>query len=381
MNSMIYLDYNASTPIDPVVRDAMLPFLGEMHGNPTSSHALGKRMRQAVDDAREQVAALIGSSPEEIIFTSGGTEANNHVIKGVAHTHRKRGKHIITSAVEHPAVRNPCKFLEQLGYEVTYVPVDSTGWIDPQAVAEAVRPDTILISIMHANNEVGTIQDISQIAEIAQQAGALMHTDAAQSVGKIATRVDELGVDFLTIAGHKIYAPQGIGALYVRRGAELEPLLHGAGHEQDRRSGTEAVPAIVGLGVAAELAQRSLPNTRVTLLRNRLYDGLSGGLGDDVVLLGHPTKRLSSTCCVGFRGRVGGEILAVCPQICASTGAACHSGKARRSATLTAMNVPEEIAFGAVRFSIGRPTTEDEIDRAVEQVVASVRRGADAPIV
>ncbi len=369
---MIYLDYNASTPVDEDVREAMLPYLGQIFGNPTSSHGVGQSLREAVEKARGQVASLLGAKPDEILFTSGGTESNNHVIKGIAYALRDRGKHIITSAVEHPAVLSPCRFLEKLGYEVTYVGVDSTGWVSPQDVAGAVRSTTILISIMHANNEVGTIQNIAEIAAIAREGGVLMHTDAAQSCGKIDTRVDKLGVDFLSIAGHKVYAPQGIGALYIREGVELEPLHHGAGHQRGRRAGTEPVAAIVGLGKAAELASRHDDEVRLTALRDRLHEGLRRAAGDDVVLLGHPTERLPSTLCVGFRGRIGGEVLAACPDICASTGAACHAGEAKRSATLAAMGVPEEIAFGAVRLSIGRFTTEAEIDEAVEQFTAAL---------
>ncbi len=370
---MIYLDYNASTPVDPAVRDAMLPYLGELHGNPSSSHSMGKAVKQAVEKARGQVAAMLAADPEEIVFTSGGTEANNHVIKGVAYSLKDRGNHIITSAIEHPAVINPCRHLENCGYEVTYVGVDSTGLVDPQAVIEEVRPDTILISVMHANNEVGTIQAIAEIAEAAREGGVLMHTDAAQSCGKIETRVDRLGVDFLSLAGHKVYAPQGIGALYIRRGVEIEPLHHGAGHECGRRAGTEPVPAIIGLGVAADLAVSRADDPLIQTLRDRLYDGLKKALGDDVVLLGHPQRRLPNTLAVGFRGRIGGEILAACPQLCASTGAACHSGKRRRSSVLEAMGVPEEVAFGAIRFSLGRYTTQSQIDHALQQIIPAAK--------
>jgi cysteine desulfurase len=369
---MIYLDYNASTLLDDSAREAMLPFLGGNYGNPSSSHTAGRLLREAVEKARCHVASLLGASPEEIVFNSGGTEGCNHVIKGVAYALRDRGKHIITSAIEHAAVLNACRFLEQQGYEITHVGVDSNGRVDPESVAHEVRPDTILISIMHANNEVGTIQPIAEIAEIAREGGVLMHTDAAQSCGKIPTRVRELGVDFLNLAAHKLYAPQGIGALYVQRGVALEPLHHGAGHQNGRRSGIEPAALIVGLGVAAEIAASRDDARRITGLRDRLYYGLSRALGDGVVLLGHLTQRLPSTLCVGFRGRIGAEVLAACPEICASTGAACHSGRRERSATLAAMNVPEEIAFGAVRFSVGRHTTEHEIDAAVEQLVAAV---------
>lgn len=371
---MIYLDYNASAPVDPAVRDAMWPFLGERHGNPTSGHAMGRSIRKAIDEARQAVAAMLSASPDEIVFTSGGTEANNIVIKGVAHSLRERGRHIVTTTVEHPATVNPCRYLERCGYTVTYVGVDSTGRVDPGAVIEAIREDTILVSVMLANNEVGTIEPVVEIAAIARKRGVLVHTDAAQACGKIVTSVEELGVDFLSVAGHKIYAPAGVGALYIRRGVEVEPLLHGAGHEGGRRAGTEAVSAIVGLGKAAELVMEHVNDTRIADLRDRLHDGLRKAAGDDAVLLGHPELRLPNTLAIGFRGRVGGEILAACPELCASTGAACHAGERKRSAVLAAMDVPEEIAFGAIRFSVGRFTTESEIDSAVAQIAASLNR-------
>lgn len=370
----IYLDYNASTPVDPSAREAMMPFLKESWGNPSSSHALGRREREAVDKARKQVATLLGATPGEIIFTSGGTESNNHVIKSVAWAKRDLGGHIITTAIEHPAVTNPCRFLERLGFEVTLVRVDQQGLVDPQDIIEAIRGETVLISVMHANNEVGTIQPIAEIAAIAREAGVWMHTDAAQSCGKIETNVRSLGVDFLSVAGHKLYAPKGIGALYMRDGIELEPLHHGAGHEGGRRAGTEPVPGIVALGQAAEISMKVDESSRMKRLRDRLHAGLINELGDDVVLLGHPELRLPNTLAVGFRGLIGADVLAACPDICASTGAACHSGVRKRSAVLEAMNVPEETAFGAVRFSVGRGTTEPEIDRAIEMVVGAARK-------
>jgi cysteine desulfurase len=370
----IYLDYNASTPVDPAARAAMIPYLKESFGNPSSSHALGRREHEAVDTARRQVAGLLGAEPDEIVFTSGGTEANNHVIKGVAWTKRERGRHIITTAIEHPAIINPCRFLERQGFEVTYVPVDRFGMVDPQSIIEEIRGETILISVMHANNEVGTIQPIAEIADIAREAGIWMHTDAAQSCGKIETNVRKLGVDFLSLAGHKLYAPKGIGALFIRKGIEIEPLHHGAGHELGRRAGTEPVPAITALGTAAEMARKVDETQRLTRLRDRLHAGLRDALGDDLILFGHPERRLPNTLAVGFRGRIGADVLAACPDICASTGAACHSNVRKRSAVLEAMNVPEDVAFGAVRFSVGRGTTEPEIDRALEQLCNAMRR-------
>ncbi|MCO6439411.1 MAG: cysteine desulfurase [Phycisphaerae bacterium] len=370
---MIYLDYNASTPLDPQVRDAMLPWLGEHYGNPSSAHAAGRPLRRAVDDARRQLAAMLGAEPDEIVFTSGGTEANNHVIKGVAHALRDRGKHIIISAVEHPAVSNPCHYLEQLGYEITVVPVDAHGLVDPQTIAGEVRGTTILISVMHANNEVGTIQNIAEIAAIAREGEVLMHTDAAQSCGKIPTDVSELGVDFLSVAGHKLYAPPGIGALYIRRGIQIEPLHHGAGHEGGRRAGTEPVANIVALGTAADLAIDRLDEAdRLRSLRDNLFDLLRAALGDDVVLLGHPEHRLPNTLAVGFRDCYGADVLARCPELCASTGAACHAGAQSHSDVLTAMNVPPDVSCGMVRLSVGSPTTDSEIEAAAQMLIAAV---------
>lgn len=368
---MIYLDYNASTPVDPGVREAMLPFLGDRFGNPSSSHSAGRPLRQAIETARGQVAALVGASADEIVFTSSGTEANNHVIKGVAHTLRDRGNHIITSRIEHPAVLNPCRFLESLGFEVSYVGVDSRGRIDPQEVAGEVRGTTILISVMHSNNEVGTIQDISEIAAIAREGGVLMHTDAAQSCGKTEIDVADLGVDFLSLAGHKLYAPQGIGALFVRKGTSIEPYFHGAGHQSGRRAGTEPTALIVGLGAACAIAQQH-SHDHERRLRDRLWSRLHSDVGHRAVRLGDPENALPNTLSVGFRGLIGGEILEGCPSICASTGAACHTGKRERSATLTAMEIPEEIAFGAIRFSVGRYSTETEVERAVEEIAKCV---------
>lgn len=373
---MIYLDYNASTPVHPDVREAMLPFLGDRYANPSSGHAPGRLMRQAVDDARERVASMLGASPGEIVFTSGGTEANNHVLKGVAYARRDRGRHMITSVVEHPAVLRPCAYLEREGYDVTYVGVDRTGMVDPQEVIEAVRPDTILISIMHANNEVGTIQPIAEIAAAAREGGVWMHTDAAQSCGKIDTDIGALGVDFLSLAGHKLYAPQGIGALYMRDGVSIEPLHHGAGHEAGRRAGTEPVAGIVALGAAAALATGSPCHARMQVLRDRLHDGLREALGDGVVLNGHAGVRLPNTLNIALPGRIGAEVLAAAPEICASTGAACHGSRPEPSAVLSAMGVPHDVALGAVRLSVGRFTTEEEIDAAVGMIAAAVGGGA-----
>ncbi|MCP4591965.1 MAG: cysteine desulfurase, partial [bacterium] len=304
---MIYLDYNATTPVDPRVVEAMLPYLREIHGNPYSPHAAGREVRAAVVRARSQVAAMLGADPGEIVFTSGGSEANNHALKGVAHAFRDRPtRTIITSAIEHPAIHQPCRYLEADGVKIVKVPVDGHGMVDPEAVRRALTSDTILVSIMHANNEVGTIQPIAEIAAIAREAGVLMHTDAAQSVGKIPVVVGELGVDLLSVAGHKLYAPQGVGALYVRDGGKLEPLIHGAGHEQGRRAGTEAVPNLVGLGAASEIVSEEIrtdASASIRNLRDRLHHNLADALGDDLTLMGHPTERLPNTLNLSFKGQ------------------------------------------------------------------------------
>jgi cysteine desulfurase len=382
----IYLDYNATTPIDPAVFEAMRPYLeGGLvggFGNPSSTHAYGKRAHEAVDHARAQVAALIGAKPEEIVFTGGGSEASNQAIKGVVFIKLRgifgrwaRGAHIVTSAVEHPATLQPCEFLKRLGCRVTVLPVDKYGLVHPEAVRKAVDKHTTLVSIMHANNEVGTIEPIREIAAIAHERGALMHTDAAQSLGKVKVDVNELGVDLLSIAGHKLYAPKGIGALYVRTGVKLESLIHGAGHEAGRRAGTENVPYMVALGTACEIAQRSLSETpqKLRRLRDRLWTRLKEGLGDRVVLNGHPEHRLPNTLNVNFVGHIGAELLAKVPEIAASTGSACHEGNICLSPVLQAMGVTPQLGRGAVRLSVGRFTTEDEIDRAAQALVAAAR--------
>jgi cysteine desulfurase len=363
----IYLDYNATTPVDPAVAAAMQPYISAHYGNPSSTHVYGRTTRDGVDRARQQVADLLGCTAEEIIFTSGGSESNNAVLKGVAYTYRHRGNHLITSAVEHPAIVNPCRYLEQQGVRVTYVPVDRTGTIDVAEVRRAITPQTILISVMHANNEVGTLQPIAEISRLAREYGVLMHTDAAQSVGKIPTLVDELGVDFLSIAGHKVYAPKGMGALYIRSGVALEPLIHGAGHEFGRRAGTENVIFAVALGKACEVAQADLPRYQreVRQLRDLLQTELIKRCGARVMVNGHPEQRLPNTLHVNFRGVIGAELLEKLPELAASTGSACHAGEVTLSPVLEAMQVSPEDGMGAVRFSLGRYTTREEIERAV----------------
>lgn len=371
----IYLDYNATTPLDPAVVAAMQPYITTHYGNPSSTHAYGRATKAAVEQARQQVAALLGCTAAEVVFTSGGSEANNTVLKGAAYTYRHRGNHIITSAVEHPATINPCRFLEQQGLRVTYLPVDHTGMVDPDSVRQAITPQTILISIMHANNEVGTLQPIAEISRLARQYGILMHTDAAQSVGKMATLVDELGVDFLSIAGHKLYAPKGIGVLYMRSGCSLEPLMHGANHESGRRAGTENVILAVALGTACAVAQADLPRYQreVRQLRDFLHQELVKRLGDDVVLNGHPEWRLPNTLHVNFRGVIGAELLDGIPEIAASTGSACHAGEVALSSVLEAMHVSPELGMGAVRLSLGRYTTREEMERAIACIERTYR--------
>jgi cysteine desulfurase len=386
----IYLDYNATTPLDPLVVEAMLPFLHTHFGNPSSTHAYGRRAHDAIEAARAQVAALLGCQPDEILFTSGGTEASNHAIKGSAFGRwrsdlswwgrllgRKIGGHLILSAVEHPATAEPVEFLRRLGCAVTVVSVDGTGMVSPDDVAKAICPDTLLVSIMHSNNEVGTLMPIAEIAEHTRRRGVLFHIDAAQSLGKVHVDVRTLGVDLLTVAGHKLYAPKGVGVLFVRKGVTLEKFMHGAGHEGGRRAGTENVPYVVGLGMACEIARKSLPEatTKLRSLRDRLWDRLRTARGERVVLNGHPEKRLPNTLNVNFVGHVGADLLASVPGLAASTGSACHEGSITQSPVLCAMGIPPEVGKGAVRLSVGRFTTEDEIDRAAELLLAAVQKG------
>jgi cysteine desulfurase len=374
MERRVYLDFNASTPVAPEVVEAMRPYLTEHYGNPSSQHWAGAPAKAAVERARGQVAELLACRPDEVVFTSGGTEANNHALKGVFFAHRDRGDHVVTTAVEHPAIRNPLRFLEGLGARVTVVPVDRQGRVDPGDVRRALTPRTILVSVMHANNEVGTVQPVAEIAAIARQAGALVHTDAAQSVGKIAARVDELGVDLLSVAGHKLYAPKGVGALYVRRGTRLEPFVHGAGHEQGRRAGTENVLLDVALGAACQLAASWVGMPAVRELRDRFEAALRDLFGPRLTVNGAGAERLPNTASVNFAGQVGAEVLGRLPGVAASTGSACHAGSVELSPVLAAMGVPPGEGMGAVRFSLGRTTTWDEL----EHVLGLLRAGPRA---
>jgi len=361
----IYLDFNASTPIAPEVGDAMRGVLAEPFGNPSSEHWAGEPATRAIENARAQVATLLKCRPNEIVFTSGGSESNNHALKGVFFAKETTKAHLITTQVEHPAVINPCRFLERLGATATYLPVDGFGRVDPDDVRRAITPETVLISVMHANNEVGTIQPIPDIARIAREHGILFHTDAAQSVGKVAIRTDELGVDLLSVAGHKLYGPKGVGALFVRENVRLEPLIHGAGHELGRRAGTENILLDVGLGAACATAQSWLGMESARQLRDLFWNMLQDAFGDRIAFNGHPTERLPNTLNVSFIGRAGSEILARMENVAASTGSACHSGSVELSPVLKAMKIPPQIGMGAIRFSLGRTTTRAEIESTV----------------
>jgi len=368
----IYLDFNASTPIASEVAGAMRNVLAEPFGNPSSQHWAGEPAGHAVGTARSQVAALLACKPNEIVFTSGGSESNNHALKGVFFAKGKSKAHFITTQVEHPAIINPCRFLERLGTTTTYLPVDGFCRVDPDDVRRAITPQTILISVMHANNEVGTIQPIPDIARIAHEHDILFHTDAAQSVGKIVTHVGELGVDLLSVAGHKLYGPKGIGAIFVRQHVRLEPLIHGAGHELGRRAGTENILLDVGLGAACATAHSWLGMEFVRQLRDLFWNMLQETFGPRVALNGHPTERLPNTLNVSFIGRAGSEILGRIENVAASTGSACHSGSVELSPVLKAMKIPPQIGMGAIRFSLGRMTTREELECTVALLTKAV---------
>jgi cysteine desulfurase len=375
----IYLDYNATTPVDGAVLDAMLPFLRERFGNPSSQHAYGRAARIALDHARADVASLIGALPDEVVFTGGGTEATNHALQGLAADALARPDarrpQIVVSAVEHPATLETARFLERLGFRLTVIEVDGNGRTRLDAIERALREPTLVLSLMHANNETGTLQPVVEAARLAHERGTLVHVDAAQSAGKVPVDVAALGADLLSIAGHKLYAPKGVGALYVRRGVQLAPLVHGAGQESGRRAGTENVPYAVGLGTACRIAHEALPGAaaRMGQLRDRLWSLLASALGDQVVRNGHPEQCLPNTLNVGFVGRLGTELLAAAPEIAASTGSACHDGRVTVSPVLAAMGVAPAIARGAVRLSVGRHTTEAEIDRAAAALVRAAQ--------
>jgi len=369
----IYLDHNASTPILPEVLDAMLPYLRDNYGNPSSTHTYGRTMLAAVEQARGQVADLITCKPDELFFTSGGTEANNLAIRGVAAAF-PASRHLVTSMIEHPATTGPCAQLERHGYTVFRAPVDETGCVVPNAIRASLCGETVLVTIMHANSETGTFQPIREIAEMAHSVGALMHSDAAQSCGKVELSVDHEMVDLLSIAGHKLYAPQGVGALYVRQGTAIRPLLIGAGHERGLRPGTENVASIVGLGKACEIARGSQAQEgeRLIRLRERLWGRLQESI-PGMALNGHPSDRLPNTLNIRFPGVSGNALLTACPDIAASTGSACHEAGENASAVILAMGIPQQAAIGSVRLTLGRGNDEDEIDRAANALVKAWR--------
>lgn len=369
----VYLDYNATTPVAPQVLDAMLPYLGEQFGNPSSSHPRGRMAAQAVAQARDRVAALIGARSDEVVFTGCATEANNLALLGVARALGGGPRHLIVSAVEHPAVMEPARQLEALGWSVSVVPVDRTGRVSVNAVVAALRPETALVSVMHANNEVGTIQPVAQIAREVRARGVLMHTDAAQSAGKIEVQVDELGVDLLTLAGHKFYAPKGVGALYVRSGTRVHSILFGADQEQGLRPGTENVPAIVGMGAAAQLAHTNLPaaGEHLRRMRDRLHEQLASAI-PGLLLNGHPEERLPNTLHLSFPGVTGRALLQAAESaVSASLGSACHSATDAVSGVMAAMGIDPLRATGAVRLSVGLVTTEQEVDFGAAALIAA----------
>jgi len=376
MSNPIYLDYNATTPIAPEAKKVMLPYLESEFGNPSSSHPYGLRGKQAVENARNQIARLLNCHPNEIVFTSSGTESNNHAIRGIVSKHHERGGHIITCAVEHPAVIEVCKWLVEQGCELTVLPVDGYGMVNPDDLKNAFRQETILVSIMQANNEVGTVQPIHELVEITHEHGAFFHTDAAQAVGKLKVDVKKLGIDLLSVAGHKLYAPKGVGALYIRDGVEVTNLLFGAGHENGRRPGTENVLEIAGLGAACQYADREYETTytHLEMMRDRLHLGLEEILGSECLRLnGHPTQRLPNTLSLCFK-KVPGNILLdeINEKVAASAGSACHADQISVSSVLAAMQVPIDWAMGTIRFSVGRFTTTDEIDQAIQIITSAV---------
>ncbi|MBC7328192.1 cysteine desulfurase NifS [bacterium] len=377
---MIYLDYNATTPLDERVLSEMLPFLKEEYGNPSSIYSLAQRARNAVEKAREQLAKLINADPKEIIFTSGGTEADNFAIKGIAYANEDKGNQIITSQIEHHAVLNTCKFLERRGFEVTYLPVDKYGVVDLEALEKSITERTILISIMFANNEVGTIQPIEEIARIAKKHGVYFHTDAVQAAGKLPIDVEELGIDLLSLSAHKFYGPKGVGALFVRKGVKIAPLLQGGEQERGRRAGTENVPGIVGLGKAAEIAKEEMEEEekRVRKLRDELERRLLSKI-PEVVLNGHPQNRLYNTLSICVKYVEGESMLINLDRegICASSGSACTSSSLEPSHVLLAMGIPPEIAHGSLRFSFGKFNREEDVEKVSDvlpRIVEELRK-------
>ena len=372
----IYLDHNATTPTDPRVIEAMLPYFSYQYGNPSSIYRLAREANESKEQAREKVAKLLGAKPEEVVFTSGGTEADNFAIKGIACANKERGNHIITSKIEHHAALNTCKWFEKHGFKVTYIGVDRYGIVDLDELECAITNKTILITIMHANNEIGTIEPIGEISTITKEKGIYFHTDAIQTVGKIPVDVNKLGVNLLSLSGHKFYGPKGIGALYIRKGTKIAPLLHGGHHERNRRAGTENVPGIVGLGKACEIAvEEREEEDRLKALRDSLEEAIVGEI-DDVIINGHQEKRLAGTLniCVKY---VEGESMLLnldYEGIAASSGSACTSGSLEPSHVLLALGIPPEVAHGSLRFSLGRDNTEEDINRVIEVLPPIVKK-------
>ncbi|WP_291855523.1 cysteine desulfurase family protein [Marinilabilia sp.] len=369
MNHPIYLDYNATTPVDQEVVDEMSPYITRFFGNPSSANDEGRKAKNAIIKARRQVAALTNAGEDEIVFTSGGTESNNHAIRGIASANRHKGNHIITSAIEHPSVTNVCNYLESIGFEISWIPVDSNGRVVASDVERAIRPQTILITIMHANNEVGTVQPIAEIGAIAKKHQIVFHTDAAQSLGKIETDVNKLNVDLLSVAGHKLYAPKGVGALYIKSGIKIDNILFGAGQEKGLRPGTENVPYIVALGKACEIAKRDFEVNAGNMFsaKERLFNGLIAKLGDRVYLNGNALGTLPNTLSVAFLGVEAHTLVsAVEKDVLISTGSACHADSIEISPVLKAMKTTPEIGTGTVRISTGKNTSFEEVDRALE---------------
>jgi cysteine desulfurase len=373
----IYFDYSATTPVHPDVAEEMFRYVTGVFGNPSSIHSFGREAKKAVETARNKVAESIGARTEEIVFTSGGTESDHMAIKGAVYANRKRGNHIITSAVEHHAVLDTCKAFEKEGFDLTVLPVDGYGMVSPQDAAKAIKDNTILITVMHANNEVGTIQPISEIGEIAREKGVLFHTDAVQSMGKIPVNVNDLKVDLLSVSGHKIYAPKGVGALYIRQGIDWRPYKFGGGQERKHRPGTENVPGIAALGKAAELAVRDMDeeNARLTLLRDKLIKGILEKV-EHVRLAGHPSMRLPNHVNFIFEFIDGGTMLLNLDMhgVAASSGSACTSGSVNPSHVLLAMGVPHEIAYGSLRLTLGRSNTEKDVDEFIKIMPKIIER-------
>lgn len=374
---MVYLDYNATTPLDEKILAKMRLYLTDIYSNPSSVYRFAQVARKAVEDARQDVAQLLCASVDEIVFTAGGTESDNTAIKGIAWHYQNKGKHIVTSRIEHHAVLNPCKFLEKHGFELTYINVDEYGIIDLEQLKKSLRKDTILVSIMYANNEVGTIQPIKEVGRICRENGTYFHTDAVQAVGKIPIDVNDLGIDLLSLSAHKLYGPKGVGALYVKKGIKFEPLLHGGQHEKNRRAGTENVSGIVGLGEAARIAKVEMVNEeeKIRLLRDKLEQGIKDRI-PEVKINGHPKDRLYNTLNVCIRYIEGESILINLDfeDICASSGSACTSGSLEPSHVLLSMGIPHEVAHGSLRFSLGKYNTDEDIEKVLKVLPGIVEK-------